>query len=96
MRVVKEIEKRENEIKNLTKLEQEYSNLRIFYNFEDESDVEENLKNKNIIDREELEKDIHKTLSSLRSKGINTVSQIQKFKMKYSNLVNIGKPIFNC
>ena len=41
--------------------------------------------------KEDIEKDIHKSLSSLRLKGINTVIQIKRFKMKYSYLINIGK-----
>ena len=91
LRVLKEIEKREDEIRNIKSLDQKYSNLRIFYNFENESDVKNSINNKNIISRQELEAQIHKCLSSLRLKGINTVSQIKKFKMKYSYLINIGK-----
>ncbi len=91
LRVLKEIEKREEEIKNIQLLNQQYSNLRIFYNFENESDVKNNIENKNIISRKELETQIKKCLSSLRLRGINTVSQLKKFKMKYSYLVNIGK-----
>ena len=49
------------------------------------------MKNKDLISREELEKNIHATLQSLRLKGINTVNQIKKFKMNYSYLMNIGK-----
>ena len=91
MRVIREIEKREDEIRALKRLEQKYSNLRIYHNFENESDVKEQLKNKDLISREELEKNIHTTLQSLRLKGINTVNQIKKFKMNYSYLMNIGK-----
>ena len=58
--------------------------MRIYHNFENESDVKEQLKNKDLISREELEKNIHATLQSLRLKGINTVNQIKKFKMNYS------------
>ena len=65
--------------------------MRIYHNFENESDVKEQLKNKDLISREELEKNIHATLQSLRLKGINTVNQIKKFKMNYSYLMNIGK-----
>jgi hypothetical protein len=76
MKVLKEIEKREDEIKNIKQLDQKYSNFHIYYNFENESDVKNNLNNKNIICKEDLEKSIHKCLSTLRLKGINTVSQI--------------------
>ena len=91
MRVLKEIEKREEEIKNIKILDEKYSNLRIFYNFENESDVKNKLDNKNFMSKEEIEQNIYKCLSSLRIKGINTVSIIKKFKMKYSYLINIGK-----
>ena len=91
MRVIREIEKREDDIRTLKRLEQKFSNLRIYHNFENESDVKEQLKNKDLISREELEKNIHATLQSLRLKGINTVNQIKKFKMNYSYLMNIGK-----
>ena len=89
MRVIREIEKREDDIRTLKRLEQKFSNLRIYHNFENESDVKEQLKNKDLISREELEKNIHATLQSLRLKGINTVNQIKKFKMNYSYLMNI-------
>ena len=44
-----------------------------------------------IINKNELEKEIYKSLLSLRFKGINVVSQIRKIKMKYSYFINIGK-----
>ena len=84
MRVIREIEKREDDIRTLKRLEQKFPNLRIYHNFKIESDVKEQLKNKDLISREELEKNIHATLQSLRLKGINTVNQIKKFKMNYS------------
>ena len=89
MRVIREIEKREDDIRTLKRLERKFPNLRIYHNFKNESDVKEQLKNKDLISREELEKNIHATLQSLRLKGINTVNQIKKFKMNYSYLMNI-------
>jgi hypothetical protein len=47
LRVLKEIEKREDEIRNIQLLNQQYSNLRIFYNFENESDVKNKINDKN-------------------------------------------------
>ena len=44
MRVIREIEKREDDIRTLKRLEQKYWNLRIYNNFENESDVKNNWK----------------------------------------------------
>ena len=41
MRVIREIEKREDDIRTLKRLEQKFSNLHIYHNFENESDVKE-------------------------------------------------------
>ena len=92
IKTVKLIEKREEEIKNLKKLDKKYSHLNIYLNFEDESDAKEMLNKKDIVkDKNEIEDNIYKSLTALRLKGINVVNQIRKIKMKYSNLVNIGK-----
>ena len=92
MKSLKLVEKREEEIKNLKNLDKKYSNLNIYLNFEDESDANNMLHDKDIMmNKNELENEIHKSLSALRFKGINVVSQIRKLKMKYSHFLNIGK-----
>ena len=92
MKSLKLVEKREEEINNLKNLDKKYSNLNIYLNFEDESDANNMLNDKDIMmNKNELENETHKSLSALRFKGINVVSQIRKLKMKYSYFLNIGK-----
>ena len=95
IKTMKLIQKREEEINNIKNLDQKYSNLNIYLNFQNDSDSDtKNIleNNKDIIsEKNTLEKEIHKSLASVRLKGINVVSQIRKLKMKYSYLINIGK-----
>ena len=92
IKTMKLIEKREEEIKTLKNLDKKYSNFNIYLNFEDESDAKNMLDDKVIkANKDEIETEIHKSLTSLRLKGINVVNQIRKIKMKYSNLITIGK-----
>ena len=92
IKTVKLIEKRNEEIKNIKDLDKKYSNFNIYLNFEDESDANNMLNTKDVlINKNEIDEEIHKSLCALRIKGINVVSQIRKIKMKYSNLINIGK-----
>ena len=92
IKTVKLIEKREEEIKNIKNLDKKFSNFNIYLNFEDESDTKNMLNTKDVmVNKNEIEDEIHKSLSALRIKGINVVNQIRKIKMKYSNFINIGK-----
>ena len=85
MKVLSEINKRENKIKDLKNFIKIYEEIlsmeKKYKNLNDESDEKIGEANK-----EKIEEDIHACLKSLRLKTINTVNAFQKFKKNYDHL----------
>ena len=98
MKVISEINKRENKINDLKEFIKTYKQINKLIqiknnkdkNIEEENNKEnkEIIKPKNIgeINKELLESDIHDCLKSLRLRTINAVNIIKKFKTTYSHL----------
>ena len=115
LKVVSEIIKRENDIKNIKNINKRYLNVktRISVNI----NPKKNIKNNNYIkekdkkkneenennekdnelkkeleeEKNKIEQEIERCLTSLRLHGINVVTVMKKFNMRYENLLNAGK-----
>ena len=87
MKVLSEINKRENKIKDLKNFIKIYEDI-----LETEKKYEyineKIAKDSGIVNKEKIEDDIHDCLKSLRIRTINTVNALQRFKNNYSNLFN--------
>ena len=111
-KVVAEILKRENDIKNIIELDRKYleiktkiylspkKNIKNNNSIKGEDlDIKENNENNNKTDKKDkineqknkIEEEIEKGLNCLRLHGINVVSTIKRFNMKYDHLLNSGK-----
>ena len=115
LKVVSEIIKRENDIKNIKIINKKYLNVKTRLNLiinpkkniknnnfikeKDEKNNEENEnneKNKELKkqleeEKNKIEEEIEACLASLRLHGINVVTVMKKFNMRYEHLLNAGK-----
>jgi hypothetical protein len=88
LKIVSEIIKRENDIKNIKDLNKKYLDIKTKMNLSpiDEIKLSEYKKEKS-----KLEEDIERCLTYLRLHGINVVASFKKFNMRYDHLLNAGK-----
>ena len=87
MKVISEISKRENKIKDLKQLIRAYGQIKAMNIF---NENQGQMKKRHVLEvnRELIENDIHECLNSLRLRTINTVNLIRKFNTAYYNLFN--------
>jgi len=93
MKVISEIAKRDNKIKDLKQFINAYSQVKEMNKknkMKQDNENEGELRTKNVgeVNKELIENDIHECLKSLRLRTINTVNLIRKFNSSYSSLFN--------
>ena len=88
MKVVSDIIKRENDIKNIKDLNKKYLDIKTKMNINPKDDIKMNEYNNEKI---KLEQEIERCLTLIRLHGINVVASFKKFNMRYSHLLNAGK-----
>ena len=113
LKVVSEIIKRENDIKNIKNINKRYLNVKTRMNINPKKNIKNNnyIKEKDEKNKEEsennekdnelkkqleeeknkIEEEIERFLTSLRLHGINVVTVMKKFNMRYEHLLNAGK-----
>jgi hypothetical protein len=88
LKIVSEIIKRENDIKNIKELNKKYLDIKTKLNINTIEDIKLNeYKNEKI----KIEEEIERCLTYLRLHGINVVGSFKKFNMRYDHLLNAGK-----
>ena len=88
LKIVSEIIKRENDIKNINELNKKYLDIKTKMNLNSIEDTKMNLYKEEKI---KIEEEIERCLTYLRLHGINVVAAFKKFNMRYDHLLNAGK-----
>ena len=90
MKVISEVNKRENKINDLKQFIKTYEQINELIKLKDNKENNDDKKTKNIgeVNKELIENDIHDCLKSLRLRTINAVNIIKKFKTTYFHLFN--------
>ena len=88
VKIVSEIIKRENDIKNINELNKKYLDIKTKINLNSIEDTKMNLYKE---EKLKLEEEIERCLTYLRLHGINVVAAFKKFNMRYEHLLNAGK-----
>ena len=88
LKIVSEIIKRENDIKNIKDLNKKYLDIKTKMNL---SPIDEIKLSEYKNEKSKLEEDIERCLTYLRLHGINVVASFKKFNMRYDHLLNAGK-----
>lgn len=105
LKVVSEIIKRENDIKNIRDLNKKYLDINTRINInpkkknnnnaenekKEENELEDEKRKELEQEKKKIEEEIERCLSYLRLHGINVVAAIKKFNMRYEHLLNAGK-----
>ena len=105
LKVVTEIIKRENDIKNIKEINKRYLDINTRININPKKNIKNNKDDKKEendelgdekrkeldAERKKIEEEIERCLTNLRLHGINVVAIIKKFNMRYDNLLNAGK-----
>ena len=88
MKVISEVNKRENKINDLKQFIKTYEQINDLIKIKEEKKDEKKAKNIGEVNKELIENDIHDCLKSLRLRTINAVNIIKKFKTSYYHLFN--------
>ena len=88
MKIVSEVIKRENDLKNIKELNKKYLDIKTKMNLNPIEDIKMNQYKEEKI---KLEEEIERCLTYLRLHGINVVASFKKFNMRYDHLLNAGK-----
>ena len=88
MKVISEVNKRENKINDLKQFIKTYEQINDLIKIKDEQKDEKRAKNIGEVNKELIENDIHDCLKSLRLRTINAINIIKKFTSTYYHLFN--------
>ena len=92
MKVISEINKRENNINELKQYIEAYKEIKILNQMKENKNIENiddiiKLQNISNVNKDLLEKDIHECLKSIRLRTINVVNKVKKFETLYTELI---------
>ena len=92
LKVISEINKRENNINELKQYIEAYKEIKILNQMKENKNIENiddiiKLQNISNVNKDLLEKDIHECLKSIRLRTINVVNKVKKFETLYTELI---------
>ena len=92
MKVISEINKRENNINELKQYIEAYKEIKILNQMKESKNIENiddviRLQNISNVNKDLIESDIHECLKSIRLRTINVVNKVKKFETLYTELI---------
>ena len=92
MKVISEINKRENQINELKQYIEAYKEIKMLNQMKESKNIDNiedviRLQNISSVNKDLIEKDIHECLKSIRLRTINVVNKVKKFETLYTELI---------